>query len=244
MIRINRYEVREGAILQKKQKIVAIVALISLTILLLFSIRMNHEYKSYLVKQNEYSISSFLSSIRNNTEILNEYKKTDNMTYAELSSIGNNYLYAGIELKDLLEQVKHFMSDADYSNENYNSIIIYLDGISLFVSMDILKGIGNHYPHMYNETVYELDDDEKLILGHIFDMNQRFNAIMIEKGFMSNELVTKAFTIDEGKHNGLDVLSDFIDAVANESKDYFDELKHLENSQLVQKFILDVSGNR
>lgn len=62
------------------------------------------------------------------------------MTYAELSSIGNNYLYAGIELKDLLEQVKHFMSDADYSNENYNSIIIYLDGISLFVSMDILKG--------------------------------------------------------------------------------------------------------
>lgn len=97
---------------------------------------------------------------------------------------------------------------------------------------------------MYNETVYELNDDEKLILGHIFDMNQRFNAIMIEKGFMSNELVTKAFTIDEGKHNGLDVLSDFIDAVANESKDYFDELKHLENSQLVQKFILDVSGNR
>ncbi|MGB4588158.1 MAG: hypothetical protein WBI17_02845 [Clostridiaceae bacterium] len=227
--------------MKKGFKIVVIVALTLLTILLLFNIQNNREYKSYLLQENENSISSILSSIRNNNEVLNEYKKSGQITYAELSRIGSNYLNAGDKLKDLLKQAKYFMSDANYSHENFNAIIIYLDGISLFISMDLLQGIGNYYPHMYNDKVYELNEDEKLILSYMFDLNQKITDIGIEKGFMSNKLNSKEYNIDKGKNNGLEALVDFIDAVANESKKYFGELKNLENSKLVEKFILDVS---
>lgn len=232
---------KEGTMMKKGIKFVVIAALILLTILLLLSIKKNREYKSYLMQQNEYSISSILSRIRNNNEILNEYKKSGQITYAELSRIGSNYLDAGDDLKGLLEQVKHFMADANYSHENFNTIIVYLDDISLLISMDLLQGIGNFYPQMHNDQVYELNEDEKLILGYIFDLNMKFNDIIIEKGFLSNQENSNEYNIDVGKNNGLGVSSDFIDAVANETKGYFGELKPPKNSKLVEQFILIMS---
>ena len=227
--------------MKKGFKYIVIAALILLTILLLFSIQNNREYKSYLRQENENSISSILSSIRNNNEILNEYKKSGQITYAQLSRIGSNYLSAGDELKILLEQVNHFMADDNYSHENFNTIIIYLDGTSLFISMDLLQEIGNFYPQMYNDKVYELNEDEKLILGYMLELNMKFTDIITEKGFLSNPKNSKEYNIDVSKNNGLGVLSDLIDAVANESKGYFEELKNPKNSKLVEKFILEVS---
>lgn len=238
---LDKQVMKEGNIMKKRIKFVVIVTLILLTILLLFNIQNNRKYKSYLMQQNEYSISSILFSIRNNNVILNKYKKSGQITYAELSRIGSNYLDAGDELKGLLEQVNHFMADANYSHENFNTIIVYLDGISLFISMDLLQGIGNFYPQMYNDKVYELNEDEKIILGYIFDLNMKFTDIIIEKGFLSNQENSKEYNIDVGKNNGLGVSSDFIDAVANETKGYFGELKNPKNSKLVEKFILIMS---
>lgn len=217
------------------------MALIVLVILLVFSFQKNDQYKSYIREENENSISSILSAIRSNNEILADYNKSDHITYAELSRIGNNYLYAGDELKDLLKQVNHFMPDDNYSHENFNAIIVYFDGISLVISMDMLKEIGNYYPHLYNDDVYELNEDEKLVLGYMIDLNQSFNDIIIEKGLMSNQINSKEYNIDIDKNNGLVVLADFIDAMAIEAKEYFGKLKNPENSKLVEKFILDVS---
>lgn len=222
-------------------KIVFIVTSILLAISLLFSIQNNRKYKSYLMQKSENSISTILSSIRNNNEILNECNKSGQITYAELSRIGSNYLNAGDELKGLLEQATHFMADVNYSHENFNTIIVYLGGTSLFISMDLLQGIGNFYPQMYNDNVYELNDDERLILGYIFDLNMKFADIIIEKGFLSNQKNSKEYNIEAGKNNGLGVLSDFIDAAANETKGYLGEITPPKNSKLFEKFILAVS---
>jgi len=144
-------------------------------------------------------------------------------------------------LIDLQRQIKHFVTKEKYNNENFNTIISCFDGVSLFISMDVLQGIGNYYPHMYNDKVYELNKDEKLILGYIHDFNEKFINVITEKEFINNQPNGKQYYIDVDAYNGLGDLIDLIDALANELKNYLGELESYDNSKLVEEFLLEVN---
>lgn len=227
--------------MQKKYKIAVIIIIISLFTILLINVQKIHQYDTYLKQENKNSISSILSAILSNNEILKKYEETGELTYAELSRIGINYFNAESELIDLQRQLKYFMSEEEYSTENFNSIISYFDGVSLFISMDVFKGIGNYYPHLYNDEIYELNKDEKLILGYIQRLNQKFIYVITEKGFINNQPNMKMYNIDVDDNNGLSGLIELVDRLAYESENYLRELKNLDNSKIVEEFLLEVA---
>ena len=79
--------------------------------------------------------------------------------------------------------------------------------------MDMLNGIGNHYPVLYDDRIYILNDDEKMILDNMLLLNQNFLDLISEQGFLSNQEIGKAFLIDTDKANGLIDLIDLVNAM-------------------------------
>jgi hypothetical protein len=231
---------KAGDSVQKRYIIAIIVVVISLTTILIMNVQKKHEYETYLKQENEKSISSILSMIYSNNEILKKCEETGEITYAELSRVGSSYLNIEFELIDLHSQIKHFVTKEKYNNENFNTIIRCFDGISLFISMDVLQGIGNYYPHMYNDKGYEMNKDEYQIFGYILNFNEKFINIITEKGFLSNQSNGKQYYIEVDAYNGLGDLIDLIDALAEEFKNYLGELERYENSKLVEEFLFEV----
>lgn len=227
--------------MQKKYKIAVIIIIISLFAMSLINVQRKLQYDTYLRQENKNSISSILSVIDSNNEILKKYEENDEITYADLSRLGINYFDAEAELIGLQRQMKYFISKEDYNNENFNSIISYFDGVSLFISMDVFKGIGNYYPHLYNDEIYELNKDEKLILGYIQRLNQKFIYVITEKGFINNQPNMKMYNIDVDDNNGLSDLIELVDILAYESENYLRELKNLGNSKIVEEFLIEVA---
>lgn len=225
--------------MHKRYKTAVIIVIILLITILLITVQKKNQYETYLKQENENSISSILSAINSNNEVLKKYEETGEITYAELSRIGINYLNAESELIGLQRQLKYFASK-EKDNENFNIIISYFDGVSLFVSMDVLQGIGNYYPHMYNDEIFELSKDEKLILGYINGLNQEFIRIITENGFINNQPNNKMYYIDVDDNNGLVDLIELVDELANESKNYLLELENYNNSKVVEEFLLEV----
>jgi len=226
--------------MQKKYKIAVIIVFILLITMLLITVQKKHQYEKYLKQENGNSISSILSAIHSNNGILKKYEETGVITYAELSRIGISYFNAESDLRDLQRQLKYFASK-EKDNENFNTIISYFGGVSLFVSMDVLQGIGNYYPHMYNDEIIELSKDEKLILGYINGLNQKFIRVITEKGFINNQPNSKMYYIEIDANNGLADLIELVDGLANESKNYLLELESYYNSKVVEKFLLEVN---
>jgi len=227
--------------MKKRYRVAVIVGIIILTAVLFMNIQKKNEYEAYLKQENENSISSILSNIHSIDEILKDYEETDEITYAELSRIGSLSLDAEYELMDLHQQLSYYVSANKYSNENFNAVRSYFDGISLFITMDVLQGIGNYYPHMYNDETYQLNEDEILILGHMFDLNQKFIEVISNEDLINDKINSKEYSINLDNNNGLGDLIDLTNLMVNVSKDYLSEIETNENSKLVEDFILRVS---
>jgi hypothetical protein len=226
--------------MHKIYKTAVIIVIISLIIILLITVKRKNQYETYLKQENENSINSILSAINDNNEVLKKYEETGEITYAELSRVGINYFNTESDLRGLQRQLEYF-APKENDNENFNIIISYFDGVSLFVSMDVLHGIGNYYPNMYNDEIIELSKDEKLILGYIDGLNQKFIRIIAEKGFINNQSNSKMYYIDVDFNNGLVDLIDLVNGLANESKNYLLELESYDNSKVVEEFLLEVN---
>lgn len=227
--------------MQKRYQIAIIIIIISLTTMLLINVQKKHEYETYLKQENENSISSILSVMQSNNEILKKYEESREITYAEFSRVGSSYLHAASALVDLQRQLTYFVSQEKDTNQNFNTMIRYFDGVSLFISMDVFQGIGNYYPHMYNDDLYGLNNDEKLVLDYMFELNQNFLAVISEKGFIDDPPNNKEYYIDVDSNNGLGELIDLIDGLADESKDYLGELISHDNSKVVEDFLFEVN---
>lgn len=225
--------------MQKRYKFAVIIVFILLLIMLLINVQKKHQYEEYLKLENKNSISSILSVIQKNNEILKKYEETDEITYAELSIIGISYFNAESELIYLQRQLKYFASK-EKDNESFNTIIRYFDGVSLYISMDLLQGIGNYYPHLYNDEILKLNKDEKLILSYINDLNQKFIYVITEKGFINNQSNNKEYYINVDDNYGLIDIIELIDGLANESKNYLKKIASRDNSKLVEEFLLEV----
>lgn len=226
--------------MRKKIKITLVIIMISFIVMLLMNVQRIHQYDLYLRQENKNSISSILSVIINNNEILKKYEETGELTYAELSIIGVDYFNAESELINLQRQLKHFMSKEKYNNENFNIIISYFDGVSLFITMDVFEGIGNYYPHMHNDELYELNKDEKLILGYLYNLNQKLIHVIAEKGFINNQAYSEMFIIDVDDNNGLSSLIELVNGLAYEIENYLKELKVQDNIKIIDELLLKV----
>lgn len=106
--------------------------------------------------------------------------------------------------------------------------------------MDVFKGIGNYYPHLYNDEIYELNKDEKLILSYIHSLSEKFVHVVTEKGLINNQPNMKMYNIDVDDNNGLSGLIELVDALSYELKSYLAELAS-QDSKIAEKFFLKVN---
>ncbi len=226
--------------MKKRHVILSIAIVILLITILSINVHKNREYAMYLKQENENSINAILSIIESNNEILNKYEETGAMTYSEFSRIGNSSLNAEKQLSDLQRQVKYFVSEKKYSHEDFNTIRSYFDSVSMWISMDLLQGIGNYYPHMYNDDVYDLNQDEKLILGYLVEINRRFINDIEANGFINNESNGKKYYVDPDDNNGLGHLIKLVDALTIDVKEQLKELESYDNN-LVEGFLSRVN---
>lgn len=227
--------------MKKRYLIASICGVTLLTAMLLLSLQKNNEYEAYLQHENENSISAILSSINAIDEVFKSYEETDEMTYAQLSRIGSLLLGAEYELVDLYKQLSFYMSDDEYSDENFNTVIRYFDGISVFISRNVLQDYGNYYPQLYNERVYELNEDEILILDHMADLNQEFIDLISNEGLVSDKGNFKEYDINLDDYNGLGDLIDLIDVMARVSNEHIREFESFGKTDLVEDYLSRVS---
>jgi hypothetical protein len=203
--------------MKKIFQVMGVLIILGLAIMLFIQVKENREYKSYLKQENKNSISSILSNIQRMDDVLKRHEESGEITYGQLSSIGMNYLNAESSLGKLYRQERFFDEEKYYSHKAYSVVLEYFDGVSMFISMDVLHTTGNHYPHANNEEIYFLNHEEQIMMEHIQELNYRFIEIIKAKGFLDNTKDSMEYYVEvETKNNGLETLDDLIESIAEE----------------------------
>jgi hypothetical protein len=203
-----------GGYMKKSQKKLLILFCFLLAGILIFNILKVRKLEQYIINENKNEISSLLALLQQNNEIFSSWEETGNISYSELSQIGYKYLTASIKIDSLYRQVGHFIEDENFDEKNRYAVQKYFNNISMIISMDIFNDVGNSYPNINNETIYELTLEEEEVLLNISNICKEIDVLIISSDLIGNESYGRAYRIDTGKKYGLSTLILLVDNIA------------------------------
>ncbi len=223
--------------MKKNHQIIMAVSLMLLAIFSLIQVREKGEYESYLRQENRNSISVIIANIKRIDDVLEKYEETGEITYSEISSVGMKYLNAENYLSKLYRQECFFEVDRSHSSKAYNDVLKYFDGVSMFISMDVLHTTGNHYPYAYNEEIYILNEDVRMVLNNISELNRTFVDVIKAEGFLDNPQGSmENYVVVDTKNNGLETLDHLVVGIADETNLILDKQTSYADDSIIEKF--------